>query len=247
MVIRNAIPNDYESLKALWLVAFSDEESYIESFLRNKWMGDNCLVVEEEGRLVSMLFLLHAEIITDGKHSPAWYIYACATATDFRGMGFMKMLLDEAYREAVSQSVFALLLVPASDDLFRYYEKASFHRLYKKPLSTNENLNYNNYTQISGPQIDRILVRRDTILNRELDVCWDLEHLIFATGGAVSSYLTKDGYLIEEVYNNERRIIEQLPEMLEAISDEDYAMIRFCESYDLSKLGHLPYFNLALD
>ena len=247
MVIRNAIPNDYESLKALWQVAFGDQEFYIETFLRNKWKGDNCLVVEEEGRIVSMLFLLHAEIITEGKRSVAWYIYACATAPDFRGRGLMRLLLEEAYQEAISQSVFALLLVPASEELFRYYENAGFRRLYKKPLSTNEYLNYNSYTKVSGQQLERVLVRRDTILNRELDVCWDFEHLVFAAGGSVSTYLTKDGYLIEEGLNNERRIIEQLPEMLEKTSDEDYAMIRFCEYYDLSNLDHSPYFNLALD
>lgn len=245
MLIRNAVPNDYESLKSLWQIAFADEEEYVEYFLREKWMGDNCLVIIIDGQIVSMLFLLHAEIIADGKRSPSWYIYACATNPGFREMGLMRLLLQEAYQEAVSRSVFALLLVPASEELFRYYEKAGFQRLYKKPLSTSKKLN--NYTRVSGQQLERILVRRDAFLNRELDVCWGLEHLVFAAGGSGHAYLTKEGYLIEEFHNNEMRIIEQLPEMIEKISDEDYAMIRFCESYDLSKLEHSPYFSLALD
>lgn len=253
MIIRIATPNDFEGLKTLWLKTFGDEEGYIDRFLREKWQGDSCLVVEKEGAVASMLFLLHAEIITDGKRNPVWYVYACATLPEYQGRGYMQMLIEEAYCQAVSQSVFALILVPANESLFLYYEKMGFQRLYKKPVAHVNAVKSVRLTKnhSSDSTLESVLVRRDTLLTRELDVCWDFDHLRFVVGDCENNngglVLTDDGYLIYSLDGNQYLVKEQLPEMMDIEGYADYAMIRFCESYDLSRLEHLPYFNLALD
>ncbi len=251
MTIRYAIASDKNSLKQIWFICFGDEDDYVEHFLRERWTGKNCLVAEEDGNVVAMLFLLPAEIRVEEEWNPVWYIYACATLPGYRGGGFMRQLLLKAGEEAVRQSVFALVLVPASDSLYNYYEKSGFSRLYKKPVKGCVPAVPGNKEEVVTEQlVAEILSIRNSVLTGELDICWGKDHMRFVlddlarqNGGAV---FTKDGYALLENRDGEFAIKEQLPEMLQ-MTAEDYAMIRFCRPYTIKTSMTLPYFNLGLD
>lgn len=252
MIIRSAVPSDIYQLRQLWQISFGDDEAFIDRFLHERWSGDNCLIVESGGKVASMLFLLHAEIIVEGKRTPVWYVYACATLPECRGSGFMKLLIEEAYREAILQSVFGLILVPADERLFMYYEKLNFHRLYKKPIGKCRQADFENpLVKMTDVLLEGLVNRRNASLTRELDVCWGQDHLRFVledcekcSGGV---QLLKEGYAIYNNTDNSPQLLEQIPEMLVGEGTVDYAMIRFCTPYDIAKISHNPYFNLGLD
>lgn len=251
MSIRYAISTDRFSLKQIWSVCFGDEDDYVEHFLRERWDENNCLVAEEDGRVVSMLFLLPAEIIVAGERNPVWYVYACATLPEYRGRGLMQQLLSTAFEAAILQSVFALVLVPASESLFGFYEKSGYSRLYKRPVKGLQMpVDIMNQEEIiSKKSVVDILSCRDSLLTRELDICWGVDHLRFVlqelkqNGGGFS--FTNDGYVLFEIQDDRLTIREQLPGMLK-MTDEDYAMIHFCHPSTIEPTLN-PYFNLGLD
>ncbi len=251
MSIRYAIFSDRFSLKQIWSVCFGDEDDYVEHFLRERWNENNCLVAEEDGRVVSMLFLLPAEIIVAGERNPVWYVYACATLPEYRGRALMQQLLSTAFDAAILQSVFALVLVPASESLFNFYEKSGYNRLYKRSVKGLQmSANIKNQDEIvSEKSLADILSCRDSLLTRELDVCWGKDHLRFVLLDMVRNggvfYFTNDGYALFENQDGRFVVKEQLPGVLK-MTEEDYAMIRFCRPYTIESTLN-PYFNLGLD
>ena len=114
---------DYKELKSIWLEVFdeADSDKYADMFLlhHSDYSGLAC---REEGKIVSMLFLIPC--FWDGV--AGYYVYACATLPQFRGEGYMKMLLDAAFEKAQKEKAFGLVLIPANLSLFDFYGKCGF-------------------------------------------------------------------------------------------------------------------------
>lgn len=112
--------NSYDkSIFLLWKEAFGDTEEDIQFFI------DNCkyksvLTLSDNNVLHSMLFLVDADV-NDTKYK---YVYAACTSKQSRGMGYMSALL----RYAVN-SYNNVLLIPADDNLVRYYKKRNFNKV----------------------------------------------------------------------------------------------------------------------
>lgn len=118
MKIRYAKTTEIPILKNIWLKCFEDKSEYIDSFLSFKkyWKA---LIVEHDNSITSMLFIIPT---TDN----FWYLYAIATLPQQRRKGFMSKLLNEAFQRAIKLQKKGLLLVPADNQLRKYYERLSF-------------------------------------------------------------------------------------------------------------------------
>lgn len=123
-IITNPEKKDISALKKLWQDIFRDEESYIELFFGVKYKPENTFVIKENNELVSMLFLEVNTITVKGKEYKGAYLCGIATKEEKRGRGYAGMLIDYAISAVCGIDVF--YLIPASRELFGYYEKFGF-------------------------------------------------------------------------------------------------------------------------
>lgn len=80
-----------------------------------------------DGRIVSMLTMIPVEMIGEtGERCKASMLYAIATHPDFQKRGFADQLIDFSNQYLLSQQVSVTLLVPAGEELFRFYAKRGY-------------------------------------------------------------------------------------------------------------------------
>lgn len=101
----------------LWCEAFGDRREAVAEYL--EFLLDYFIVYEENGEVCGMLSVLP---VAAGEKNGG-YIYAVATQKAHRRNGICTRLLD--YVKTCGKYEF-LVLVPQSDELFDFYEKAGF-------------------------------------------------------------------------------------------------------------------------
>jgi GNAT superfamily N-acetyltransferase len=247
-MIRTSKQSDTPQIISLWHSSFGDSKAYIRSFLSAIGTPDRCLVAELEGKIASMLFMLPAEIKIEKETRKLFYIYACATSPAFRGKGLMRDLLEASYKQAVEQSAFGLMLIPASKELSAYYQKNGF-----EPFFFNNNFEWENTQNLqpvalTSEVISQLIAMRKRTLQSTLGVQWPDNHLTFA----LNEIATEGGKVIleEDFYvllSAENRVIETLPlERFRQTNDEEYGLIRFCGDEKIDRTDQ-SYLNFGLD
>lgn len=124
--ISSAILSDKAHIKEIWKQCFGDSDEYIDFFLENVFECENALVIRDSGIPISVLHILPIDLKIKSDSISAGYIYAAATLPQYQGMGLMKKLLLSAEEIAVERGIKVLILVPASESLFLFYEKAGY-------------------------------------------------------------------------------------------------------------------------
>lgn len=137
-----------EQALSLYKEVFSeDTEEFAEKFT-NRYFDKCCRYKTENGKIVSMLYLLDCAVFDGEKTSAAKYLYAAATHLDFRGKGIMAKLINEALLE---QEI--IVTKPANKSLFSYYEKfgfkvCSFKDEIKESFKSEEKISLNQYVAL---------------------------------------------------------------------------------------------------
>lgn len=118
-------------LTQIWIEAFGDEREYVDFYFTNRFCETDMLVYLLDGKPVSMISMLPAYLrvsaIPDnekviGMPRQMRYIYAVATLISYRGRGYARKLIKEAYRLLQVP----LVLEPATAQLFYYYQRMGF-------------------------------------------------------------------------------------------------------------------------
>ena len=115
-----------EAVIALWNSIFGDPVDWIEAFLDAASLEKACFAALSGEQLAGMLFSLPAVLAVNGKAEESRYIYAVATAPEFRGQGIMTALERFACEEAAREGALYTALVPASPELFAMYKKLGY-------------------------------------------------------------------------------------------------------------------------
>ena len=111
----------------LWCSVFGDSEAYVRRFYRH-WMPKAETVIAADGRNVTGMFhMLPAELHCGSTHCRCYYLYAGAVLPEYRRQGIFRQIITQILQKAAAENA-ALLLIPANDDLFRYYGKFGFRR-----------------------------------------------------------------------------------------------------------------------
>lgn len=205
-MIRTSLHRDVSRLKALWNLCFDDSSLYIERFFNHCFVPENTLVLEEAGKVTSVVYLIPAHVDWNGKNRTILYLYACGTDPEWQGEGQMGQLLEEAYRVGLERGVYALTLITAENSLLDYYGRNGFLPLtsyYSSVLSlTREEVSAPFSTvHLSSLELDEM---RRRCYPSEGFVHWEnshykllLEDLYDAKGGALKlSTPSVDGYMI---------------------------------------------------
>lgn len=138
MIIRLSQKNDIDGIVSLWHEAFGDEDNEIMFFINRRYVPENTLIAEENGKIASMLFLLDGKMCIEGVDYPSYYLYAACTLKEFRGRGLMAMLLEEAKKVADSRGYDYICLMPGEKSLFDFYKKHGYKTVFSKKVLTLE-------------------------------------------------------------------------------------------------------------
>ena len=124
--IREITPADYESLKALWLSCFDDEEQVVDNFFNKTVVDENVVAAFDGNMAVGALYIVDSELAVGDRTYSAFYIYAVCTHPLYRKLGIMRACMECMEAIAVERKIDYVFLVPAEKALFSMYEKFGF-------------------------------------------------------------------------------------------------------------------------
>lgn len=128
-MISFATIQELNEIKAIWRECFGDTDAYIDFFFTNHCIEEETLIYKEDGKVIGMLNLLPATLTLADGAIPVRYVYAVATLPQYQGRGVARELLSTANKILGEQGI-ATVLVPASEGLFRYYERHGYQTLF---------------------------------------------------------------------------------------------------------------------
>lgn len=107
--------------KALWAAAFGDD-GWIDSFFRTAYRPENTLAIFREGQLAAGL----AWMQTSCQGRKLAYLYAVATAPEYRHQGLCRELMANAQKTLAAGGYDGSVLVPADDGLRQMYARMGY-------------------------------------------------------------------------------------------------------------------------
>ncbi|MDD3168368.1 MAG: GNAT family N-acetyltransferase [Eubacteriales bacterium] len=129
MEMRHAKKEDLKELKEIWKLAFGDEDRFINLYFQSRDWSSETAVLLVDGRIVSMQTVIPVHLIgEDGGKSSAAMLYAVATHPDFQKRGFADQLIGFSNQTLLSEGISITVLVPATEELFRFYGKRGYHK-----------------------------------------------------------------------------------------------------------------------
>lgn len=125
--LRPASRAELPALTSLWQLCFGDEASYISFFFQTWFTEENCLILERDGSLESMLMGLPTSIcLPDGTEREGVYIYALCTDPTAQRRGNAGRLLSYAELFFRERGCDFFLLTPQEPSLFSYFQTQRF-------------------------------------------------------------------------------------------------------------------------
>lgn len=130
-----------QQAKNLWNKTFRDSFEYIDKFFSLYYKKGNFFHLEENGKLISMLFATHHTLKINEKTLPIAYIGSICTVEEERGKGLAPLLLKNAEKELLSMGKHAVILIAAHEGLVPYYEKLGYHLCGKEGIIIKNTFN----------------------------------------------------------------------------------------------------------
>lgn len=127
MELRLAKKEDMEGLKEIWKLSFGDEDRFIDLYFQSRDWSRETAVLQLGGKIVSMQTLIPVSMIGEGgEKCSAAMIFAVATHSDHQKRGYADQLIGFANQILLAEGREVTVLVPATDELFRFYEKRGY-------------------------------------------------------------------------------------------------------------------------
>ena len=183
-MIKPADKNQLEQLKHVWHVCFGDNFKEIDFFFTEFFANLHTIVYNKNCSAVAMINILPAKIIIKNRSIKAGYIYAAATLPEHRSCGIMADMLEYTKDYAKKINIDALFLVPANDNLFKYYNNHGYNNFFycKKTVLTKNQLKSLKNRDENAKILpnDMIFEIRKKYLNKKSYVSWDEKYINYA-------------------------------------------------------------------
>ena len=115
-----------EQLRTLWHDAFGDGYEFIDAFFATYPCEEVAHTLSLGGQVVSVLYALPFTLYNGGDNVPVAYIYALSTRPEFRGRGYMSLLMRQVELLLRDRGVRVLFLLPATDALRGFYARLGY-------------------------------------------------------------------------------------------------------------------------
>lgn len=176
-----ALEDYIEQIKDLWKQAFGDTDESTDFYFSHIHKNENMLIDVENGIVRAMLTMHPVELWQNGKCTSARYIYAVATHNNFRSQGISTRLLEYAHGYMREQNIKISLLVPATKELFDFYEKRRYvsavYLCEKTFLKENVDVPEFLYTCDVCDAKDYYEIRKKAFKNSEPFIAWGKDEL----------------------------------------------------------------------
>jgi predicted acetyltransferase len=171
--------NMRRELSALWQEAFEDPKRIPDFFLNNLFSPHDCLVYRIGAEIASVVYLLPASVLWNGKTVQAHYIFAAATAKRYRSRGYMSSLLAYAALVGAKRGDCCSVLLPSEGSLNKFYQSngyAGFYRVKYVELSAKELQKFAGANVCIGKTLPEIhdlnRLRRSCLVNANGSLLW---------------------------------------------------------------------------
>ena len=108
MKIDYPLEGQTEGLRTLWKEAFSDSDAFLDIFWDTAFSPDRCRCITAAGQVAAALYWFDCRL----GDRPIAYIYAVATAKEYRGQGLCRHLMDDTRRLLAELGYSGIVLVP---------------------------------------------------------------------------------------------------------------------------------------
>lgn len=123
MNIHYLAPAEHLRSRALYEEVFvEDPTEFVDAYYQKKAPGNQILVAEEEGQIVSMLHRNPYDLCLRGEIFPADYIVAVATKVTYRHQGLMRALLTRALQDMSQRCDPFTFLMPADEAIYTPFD-----------------------------------------------------------------------------------------------------------------------------
>lgn len=126
MIIKsNSFYKNY--VRKMWDEAFyQDSEEFRNFYFDRKYSHDNTYIYIENSKPVSSLQNLNYNLNFQGESFNISYISGACTFKSFRKKGYMSQLIKKTFRDNYKNNIVFSSLIPATSELFGYYEKFGY-------------------------------------------------------------------------------------------------------------------------
>ena len=123
MILRKLEQSEHGSTRPLWEEVFADDtKAFLDYYYYIKTRDNEIYVVEEDGRICSMLQLNPYVLKVEASELPSAYIIAVATKEEYRGRGYMGGLLRASLNEMYAEKIPFTFLMPAAEAIYSPYD-----------------------------------------------------------------------------------------------------------------------------
>ena len=130
MRLRKLEPQEHQASQSLYEEVFNeDSERFVEYYYTEKTKDNQIYVIEDDGRIRSMLHLNPYSLWVNGSRKEANYIVAVATQKEYRKRGYMASLLKKSLEDMYQAGEAFTFLMPASESIYLPFD---FRTVYKQ-------------------------------------------------------------------------------------------------------------------
>ena len=122
MIIKPPGKEEIPQLRTLWKQAFGDTDAFLDIFFSTAFAFDRCRCVVEDGVVAAALYWFSCQ--ADGQ--PLAYLYAVATAEEFRGQGLCRQLMADTHSHLENLGYAGAMLVPGDPELRKMYRAMGY-------------------------------------------------------------------------------------------------------------------------
>ena len=119
MRLRKLELQEHQASQSLYEEVFSEDSArFVEYYYTEKTKDNQIYVIEEDGRIRSMLHLNPYSLWVNGSRKDANYIVAVATQKEYRKRGYMASLLKKSLEDMYQAGEAFTFLMPASESIY---------------------------------------------------------------------------------------------------------------------------------
>lgn len=115
-----------DKIQSLFNATFTDSRQWNDWYFDNVYKDSEAFVLENEGNLLSSLMMAGYDFKFHDSILGLAYMNGVATARGSRGKGYMHTLIAEALRASYATGDTFAAVIPASDNLYFFYDKFGF-------------------------------------------------------------------------------------------------------------------------
>lgn len=206
-----------DELKNLWHTVFGDSPDIIDAYFRLFYDPKLTATEYVDGKLAAAAYVLPAGyLVYDGNREKCAHIYAVAVYPEYRGMGFGISVTNKAVEIAKAQGYSAVVLHPAEESLFQYYEKhCGFTTAFTSCVYEKDVL-YDS-AELQSTDVETYMQVREKYLSDIPHIELSREILMFFTACGGALYIYDGGCAAAEIYDGTTYFCELLgsvPEQL---------------------------------